>query len=261
MTAIFNELSRYISGLTFTLTQIISLGLRTILVSVRGPYRYREIIGHMYTIGVQSLSIIAVSTAFAGFVVTAELAFQMDHALHTVEMLPGFSGQFIFRELGIVIPALLLVSKVGAATTAEIGTMKITEQIDALRLLHLDPVEFLVYPRFVATIVVSLCLTLIAIFVTLLCGTLMAMFRYHFTLLEYVNAAAQFVSYQDLFSAIIKAMVFGAVVPIVSCFYGFTCESGAEGVGTATTNSVVTSTVLVIILDFVLTFAFSIILY
>lgn len=240
--------------------EVLFIFWKTLLTCVKGPYRVREIIQHMYSIGVLSLPIIVISTAFAGFVVTSELAHQMDRALHTVEMLPGFSGQFVFRELGIVIPALLLVSKVGASTTAEVGSMKVTEQIDALRLLQIDPIEYLVYPRFVASIVVITCLTLISIFVTLSCAIALATLRYGFTTLEYVNALSRFISNGDLVCAIVKGVGFGAVVPIISCFYGFNCSGGAEGVGTATTNAVVTSTILVIVLDFCLTFAFSIIL-
>jgi phospholipid/cholesterol/gamma-HCH transport system permease protein len=233
---------------------------RTLLTCLKGPYRARETVQYMYSIGVQSLPIIVISTAFAGFVVTGELAFQMDRALHTVEMLPGFSGQFVFRELGIVIPALLLVSKVGAATTAEVGTMKITEQIDALRLLQIDPIEYLVYPRFVASLVVITCLTLISIAVTLACAIAIAVLRYNFSTPEYLNALIHFVAGKDLVCALVKGACFGMVVPIISCFYGFNCKGGAEGVGTATTNSVVASTIIIIVLDFLLTFAFSMIL-
>lgn len=240
--------------------EVLYLLARTLLTCVKGPYRPREILGYMYSIGIGSLPIIVISTAFAGFVVTSELAHQMDMALHTVEMLPGFSGQFVFRELGIVIPALLLVSKVGAATTAEVGSMKVTEQIDALRLLQIDPIEYLVYPRFVASVVVITCLTIISIFVTLSCAIALAVLRYGFSTLEYLNALSHFVTSMDLVCALVKGMVFGAVVPIISCFYGFNCSGGAEGVGSATTNSVVTSTIIVIILDFLLTFAFSLVL-
>jgi len=244
----------------FTARDILFIFLRTILTCVKGPYRPREVLLHMNLMGVNSLPIIAISTAFAGFVVTSEIARQMDSALHTVEMIPGFSGQFVFRELGIAIPALLLVSKVGASTTAEVGSMKVTEQIDALRLLQIDPVEYLVYPRFVASVFVTACLTLISIFVTLACAIAVAIMGYNFSLLEYLNTLTHFISHMDLICAVIKGAVFGAVIPIISCYYGFNCGGGAEGVGSATTNAVVTSTIVVIVLDFLLTFAFSFIL-
>ncbi len=240
-----------------SLRDILIIFSKVLTILLRGPHRPREIMHHMYQIGWGSLPIIVLATAFAGVVVTSEIAFHMDLAMHTIEMIPGFSGQFVLREVGIAIPALLLVSKVGASTTAEVGTMKVTEQIDALKLLQIDPIEYLVFPRFLASIIVFPCLTVIAISVTLTCAILVASFSFHFSVLEYLNALAQFVSWKDLFCAIIKSMTFGSIIPIISCYFGFQCRAGAQGVGTATTNSVVTSTLVVIILDFLLSFAFS----
>lgn len=239
---------------------ILIIFFKTVLTVIKGPYRFQEALNHMHQIGIGSLPIIVMATAFAGIVVTSEIAFHMDLAMHTVEMIPGFSGQFVFREVGIAIPALLLVSKVGASTTAEVGSMKVTEQIDALRLLQIDPIEYLVYPRFLASIIVFPCLTVISIFVTLACAIGVAVASYNFSTAEYINALMHFISAKDLFCAIVKSMSFGAVIPIVSCYYGFHCSAGAEGVGSATTNSVVTSTLIVIVLDFLLSFAFSSIL-
>jgi phospholipid/cholesterol/gamma-HCH transport system permease protein len=220
-------------------------------------WRWNEICDAVVKIGIGSLPIIVVSTAFAGLVVTNEIAWHMDKALHTVTMIPGFTGQFILRELGIAIPALLLVSKVGASITAEVGSMKVTEQIDALKLLGIDPVNYLVFPRFVASIFSSACLVLIAAAVTLGCAILIATTQYGFGFGEYMNTLRHFVGVKDLVCALVKGTVFGAVIPVVSCAYGFRCKGGAEGVGTATTNSVVASTILVISLDFVLTFVFT----
>lgn len=219
--------------------------------------RWSDIFQAIVQVGIGSLPVIVISTTFAGLVVTNEIAWHMDQALHTVQMIPGFTAQFVLRELGIAIPALLLVSKVGASITAEISTMKVTEQIDALKLLGIDPVRYLVVPRFLASIVASACLTIIAIFVTLTCAITVAILRYNFSLLEYMNALRHFVGYGDLGAALVKGVVFGAVTPIVSCAYGFRCQGGAEGVGSATTNSVVTATVAVILLDFVLTYLFT----
>jgi len=221
------------------------------------PSRAPEVIQQIVSIGIGSLPIITVSTAFAGFVVTNEIAWHMDRALHSVTMIPGLTGQFVLRELGIAVPALLLVAKVGASITAEVGSMKVTEQIDALKLLGIEPVGYLVYPRFVATVVASACLTLIASAMTLAAAISVACTRFGFSLLEYLNALRHFVTYRDLVCALTKGIVFGAVIPIISCAYGFRCKGGAEGVGTATTNSVVTSTVAIILLDFILTFLFT----
>ena len=224
------------------------------------PWRWSEIMSSIVQIGIGSLPIITISTAFAGMVITNEIAYHLDKSLHTVSMIPGSTGQLIWRELGIAIPALLLVAKVGAAITAEVGTMKITEQIDALKLLGIDPISYLVFPRFIASVFSGLCLTLIAAFVTMTCAIAVAVFRYNFSLLEYINALRHFIGFGDLICAIVKGMVFGALIPVISCGYGFRCKGGAEGVGTATTNSVVASTIAVIVVDFILTYVFTMVL-
>ena len=226
---------------------------------LRWPWRWKEISGAIVQIGVGSIPIIAVATAFAGLVITNEIAWHMDEALHTVTMVPGFTSQFILRELGIAIPALLLVSKVGAAMTAEVGTMRVTEQLDALELLGIDRIAYLVFPRWIACIFSLTCLTMVAIAVTLACAVGVAVVRFNFSFLEYVGSLRHFVEIQDVVCAIVKASVFGAAIPVVCCAYGFRCRGGAEGVGTATTNAVVTSTLVVIGLDFVLTYTFTLI--
>jgi phospholipid/cholesterol/gamma-HCH transport system permease protein len=138
--------------------------------------------------------------------------------------------------------------------------MKITEQIDALKLLGINPVHYLVVPRFVASIFATISLTLIAVSVTLTCATWVAASKFGFGLEEYLNTLRHFVGAKDILCAVIKGAVFGAVTPIIACRYGFACEAGAEGVGTATTNAVVSATIAVIVLDFLLTYLFTIIL-
>jgi phospholipid/cholesterol/gamma-HCH transport system permease protein len=236
--------------------QILSLVRAVARESVRFPWRGREILSLIDSLGVQSLPIIVIATAAAGLVTTNEIAWHMNSALQTVSMIPGFTGQFIFRELGVVIPAFLMISKVGASLTAEIGSMKITEQLDALKMLKIDPVAYLVFPRWIACTVSLICLTLVSLAVTLLCAMLAAMARYHFNFMEYSNALLQFVRTSDVICAIVKSAVFGAVIPLISCAYGFRCQGGSQGVGEATTQSVVTSTLVVIVLDFLLTTLF-----
>ncbi len=219
----------------------------------RKSWRWSDIFHFIVQMGMESLPIIALSTAFAGIVLTHQVAWHMNQALHDISMVPGFTGQFILRELGIAIPALLFVSKSGAAITAEVGTMKVTEQIDALRLLGIDPIHYLVFPRFIASILSSVSLTLVAIFMTLACSIGVSVFRYHFSWIEFLNALRHFVGPLDLLCAMVKGMVFSSVIPIISCTYGFRCQGGAEGVGNATTQSVVTSSLVIIGLDFLLT--------
>ncbi|MBI3535354.1 MAG: ABC transporter permease [Deltaproteobacteria bacterium] len=219
-----------------------------------GPRREHEIKTAIVKSGLQILPIIVISTAFTGLVITQEIAWHLRESIHAISMIPGFTGQFVLRELGVVIPALLVVSNLGAALTSEIGTMKTTDQLDALKLLKIDLVSFLVYPRFIASIFSLVCLTMFSIFVTLLFALVVASLQYNFSWLEYLNALRHFIGFKDVVCAFLKALVFGAVIPLISCVYGFNCKEGAQGVGTATTNSVVTNTLVVIGLDFVLTY-------
>jgi phospholipid/cholesterol/gamma-HCH transport system permease protein len=238
--------------------EIISLFFKTLFrVFKLDVWRKNEILSAVYQSGVASLPIVTLSTAFAGIVVTQQMAWHMSIALSDVSMIPGFTGQFIFRELGIAIPALLLVSKVGASITAEVGTMKVTDQIDALKLLQIDPIDYLVFPRFIASMISSACLTLFSVSTTLACSLGVAVFGYNFNTLEFLNALRHFIGPMDVVCALVKGITFGSLIPIISCAYGFKCRGGAEGVGSATTNSVVTSTIAIIILDFLLTYLFT----
>lgn len=221
------------------------------------PWRWPQITAATVQAGLGSLPLVVVSTTVAGVVTTNVIAWHMDMIIHTVDMVPGFTGAFILRELGIAIPAFLMVSKVGAAITAEVGSMKVTEQIDALRLLGIDPITYLVFPRFLACIFSCVCLTIIAIVVTMTFSMLVAVTKFHFGVLEYLNTVRHFIGPKDLVCAATKSVAYGAVIPIISCAYGFGCQGGAEGVGSASTNSVVSSTIAVIIIDFILTFVFS----
>ncbi len=221
-------------------------------------FRWRETLEALSTLGAGSFQVITLATAFAGIVITHEMAWHMQKALHSVAMVPGMSAQFIVRELAVAVPALLLVSKVGASLTAEIATMKITDQIDALRLLGINPLDYLLYPRLIACTVAGGALTLISILVTLLCSVATAR-AYHFSPPEYLALAGHFMKLTDVIQAVIKGSTYGAIIPIMSCAYGFCCRGGAEGVGHTTTQSVVASTLCVIVLDFILTMLFSLI--
>lgn len=230
------------------------LTLETFRRVFKPGWRWQEIVKQINHSGIETLPIILISTAFTGLVVTYEIAWHMNEALHTVNMIPGFTAQFIIRELGIAIPAFLVVANVGASTSSELGSMKVTEQIDALKLLGIDPISYLVFPRFIAGVISMVSLTLIAIITTQSCALIAGMIRYHFSYLEYVNTLQHFIGLKDLFCTLIKGAVYGGVIPLICCNYGFRCHGGAEGVGSATTNAVVTSTLTIIILDFLLTY-------
>ena len=240
-------------------TLYLALGLLKKLLQQlsKGPHRRLEFMSSMETIGVGSLPIITIATGFTGLVMTSEIAWHMDFALSNVSMIPGFTGQFVVRELGIAVPALLMVSKVGASMTAELASMRITEQLDAFKLLKIDVVSYHIFPRWAACTVATVCLTLISIAITIMIAMFTAVTKYHFNSQEYFNTLAQFITSVDLLCAVTKSTVFGMVIPPIACAYALKCEGGAQGVGQATTDAVVTCTLAVITLDFILTAFFS----
>ncbi len=221
------------------------------------PFRFKETVLQLNLIGVNSAPIILFSVSFAAAVTILEYAYHMKLVIQTTALVPGFAALLVLRELGAVITALLLTSRVGAGITAEVGTMQITEQIEALKLLSVEPVRYLVIPRFVATILSSMALVVFANAMCLLFSMLVSISYLGYSAESFISAMNHFASFKDFLLSIVKAAVFGGVIPLTSCFYGFNCKPGAEGVGTATTQSVVTNAVSIIILDFILTYLFS----
>ncbi len=221
------------------------------------PYRYKDIFTQLEFVTWQSLPVILFCVSFAAIVTIIESSFHMKLVVQNDALVPGFAALLILRELGAVVSALLLTSRVGAGIAAEVGSMEITEQNDALRMLGIDPIRFLVVPRFIACVLGGCVLSLIANLVCLYCAMLVSELKLGYSSGAFITSMRAFVGFQDLMFAGVKGACFGAVIPLVSCFFGFRCKSGAEGVGLATTNAVVTSSVLIIFLDFVLTYIFS----
>ncbi len=219
--------------------------------------RGKEIIKQINFIGNGSLFIIVFCVCFSALVTILESSFHMKMVIQNDSMVPGFATMLILRELGAVVTALLLTSRVGAGIAAEVGTMQITEQNDALKMLGINPVEFLLIPRLIASILATVALTVIANIVCIYCSMLVSEIYLGFTPSMFLTAMSRFVSFKDLIFSMIKGACFGAIIPLVSCFFGFRCRAGAEGVGMATTNSVVVSSVLIIVSDFLLSYVFS----
>lgn len=233
------------------------LFIRTVIGTITPPYRIGDIIRQFYFVANQSALIIVFCVSFAAMVTIVEASFHMKMVIQNDSMVPGFAALLILRELGAVVAALLITSRVGAGLAAEVGSMQITEQVDAIRMLGIDPVRFIVVPRFVACVLGGFALSIIANCVCVYCAMLVSTIKLGYTAGSFLTAMRAFVQLQDLLFASVKGAAFGAVVPVFSCFHGFRCQAGAEGVGRATTDSVVSTSVAIIVIDFVLTFIFS----
>lgn len=205
----------------------------------------------------QSLPVVSLCVCFAAIVTIVESSFHMKLVVQNDALVPGFAAMLILRELGAVITALLLTSRVGAGIAAELASMQTSEQIEALRMLGIDPYLFLVAPRLIAGIVGGMLLSVLADLICLYAAMMVCDYSLGVSPGAFLTGMRAFVSLQDLGFAAIKGACFGAVIPLTACWYGMQSEFGAEGVGRATTNAVVASSVSIIVLDFLLTWMFS----
>jgi len=222
----------------------------------RWRFRREETFNQMYLLGVQSVPIIVVSLGFVGLMMILELAFHMRLVLKHDALVPAFSAVLMVRELGPVITCLLLTSRIGAGIAAEIGSMKVTEQIDALKLLSIDPVDYLVIPRWLGSVFSACTLTVISIAVALWGGAFLATQKLGTSPGEYFNTVFFFVKFPDVLRCLIKAFVFGTLIPLIAAYHGFKCDLGSAAVGEAATQAVVRSSLAIIIADFLLTYLF-----
>lgn len=230
---------------------------QTLFGTISPPFRFKDTIKQLNFVAVESAPIVVFCVSFAAIVTIIESSFHMKIVVQNDALVPGFAALLILRELGAVVSALLITSRVGAGLAAEVGSMQVTEQVDALKMLGIDPIRFIVVPRFVACVLGGFLLSIIANVVCLICAMLVSQISLGYTYGSFIMGMKNFVSFQDLVFAAIKGACFGAVIPIFSCYYGFNCKAGAEGVGLATTNSVVSTSVAIIVIDFILSYIFS----
>jgi phospholipid/cholesterol/gamma-HCH transport system permease protein len=250
-------LGRWVISSYFAVEEFLYLFVQSLWAAFTPPFRIQDIIRQLHFVANQSLFIVVFCVTFAAAVTIIEASFHMKIVVKNDSMVPGFAALLILRELGTVVALLLLTSRVGAGLAAEVGSMKVTEQIDALKMLGIDPIRFLVVPRLWACVLGGAVISIFSNIVCLIGAMLVSIQTLNYTAGSFLTAMKRFVVFQDLMFATIKGGVFGAVIPLVSCYYGFRCKAGAEGVGLATTNSVVTSSVAIIILDFFLAWLFS----
>jgi len=214
----------------------------------RPPYRRRQVIEQMSRIGVDSLPIVSLISLFTGMVLALQSAYQMQKI--SAEMyIASLVALSMARELGPVLTALIVAGRVGASITAELGTMKVTEQIDALETLATNPVKYLVVPRFMAMIVMLPLLTLYADAIGGFGGYIIGVYKLNISHGMYMNNTWVALKHKDLYTGLIKSFFFAVIMCIVACYEGMKADGGAEGVGKATTNSVVVSFILIIASD------------
>lgn len=206
----------------------------------------------MVQIGVASMPTVALANFLLGIVLAIQGAGQFSK-LGATDLVANLVAFSILREIGPLITAVIVIGRSGSAITAELGTMKVAEEIEALNVMGIDPVKYLVVPRLLAMILMMPVLTVLGEGVGLFAGWLISVTSLHLDPIFYVVNSIDAVEQKDLFTGLLKALFFGGIVGTVGCFYGIQVEGGAEGVGKATTKSVVTSLTSMLAMDALLT--------
>ncbi len=243
-----------VGGATFGMVDALLEFLRvlrgTIRFSIWGKRPKGEVLNQMYQVGNRSLLFVCVTLGCLGMVLVYQILLQVNRITGDTSQV---GAEFIKGMVHAFVPsltAMMIATRVGAGIAAEIGSMMVTEQVDALRMCGVEPIEYLIAPRFIATLTMTVILTVIALAVAVGAGSLMAWGSFG------VNPAV-FLSFDkvtpgDMITGITKAVVFGAAIPVVSGYCGLTTRGGSEGVGSATTRAVINSSLAVIVLDFIL---------
>jgi phospholipid/cholesterol/gamma-HCH transport system permease protein len=243
--ATVRSMVEYIGGITL-------MSWKGLLATFRRPFETRNLLAQIETIGIQSMPIVVLTAAFTGMVMALQYAYGMTR--FGAQMYTGkLVALSLTRELGPVLTSLMVGGRVGAGIAAELGSMAVTEQIDAVKALGADPIKKLVVPRVVAAIFIMPFLSIITDIIGLLGGMVVAFAIYDIPMGFFVKSALEVTSFGDFFSGVAKTFFFGFIIAIVGCYQGFNTRGGTEGVGKATTETVVIVSIGILITDYILT--------
>ena len=248
-----------LDGLAY-LGALANLGVRaayfTFVAPFRGrPFRFQRAISQAMQVGVRALPILSLITFFIGLILALQSAYEL-RKFGAINYVASAVAISMTRELGPLITAIVVIGRSGSAFAAEIGTMKVTEEIDALETMAIDPIHFLVTPKFVAMMIMLPCLTIWANSMGILGGALFGVTQAGFTVHRYIIASLDALYFRDIASGLIKSIMFGITITAVGCYEGLSTGAGAEQVGRSTTRAVVVSIFLVILVDLVFTALF-----
>ncbi|XHR28136.1 MAG: MlaE family ABC transporter permease [Chthoniobacteraceae bacterium] len=252
----FMLLSRFIGSTVLAflgyLGELMSLVLETARSLVTKPIRWKLVLEQLMEVGYRSQLVVIVTGAFTGMVFAAQTYFQF-HRLSMETAVGAVVSVSMFRELGPVLTGLMVAGRVGAAMSAEIGTMKVTEQVDALRSLGVHPVDYLVVPRMVALMISMPILVAECVWIGIQAGQFVAVHMMGVAEVYYVNYMEKFTAMRDVEITLTKGFVFGIMIVFIACNEGLKSKEGAVGVGYATTQSVVIGSLAILIANFFLT--------
>ena len=230
------------------------LGGQALIHLFSGKIHRRNTVEQMLAVGPSSFGINVLTAAFVGMVFTIQVAREFLN-FGAESAVGGVLAVALARELSPVLTAVVIAGRIGAAFAAEIGTMQVTEQIDALYILRTDPIDYLVVPRVLACCIMVPLLTLFSLLVGMVGGLLVATSQFDIAQVVFVTSAQNFLGVWDLVNAMIKGAIFGGLIAVIGCSWGLTTTGGAKGVGESTTTAVVTSLMAIFISNFFLSWA------
>jgi phospholipid/cholesterol/gamma-HCH transport system permease protein len=229
--------------------KVMLLFLKTLAFIFRPPFDMRNLLKQVEYVGIKSIPVVVVTGAFTGMVLALQsyTGFKRFNAEAFVGTVVALS---MTRELGPVLCGLMVSGRVGSAMAAELGTMQVTEQIDALYTLAINPVKYLVVPRFLASLIVMPILTTFADIIGIMGGYLVSTMLLGSNPTVYMRRTYDYLDLEDLYIGLLKACIFGMIIAIIGCYQGMNTRGGAEGVGKATTNAVVVASLLILIANY-----------
>lgn len=235
--------------------KVITLAGYTLRDIGRGKVNVKLVLEQMVKIGIGSLPLALVTSAFVGMVFALQIAGEFVR-FGAGKFVGGVMSIAMARELGPAITGIVVAARVAASITAEIGTMKVTEQVDALKSLGASPVRYLIIPRFIASTVMLPLLTILTVIVGFMGGYVVAVYVGDINSVQYMETAQRMAKLWDIYGGLIKTAVFGMIIAIVACYKGLNTRGGAKGVGEATTSSVVTTLITLFIVNYFLSILF-----
>ncbi len=249
----FKYLGRYLTKLFNECGAASNMVRSSIFWLFRAPFERREAFSQAVKIGINSLIVTTLTSTFTGMVLALQAGTTVNNILGEPMLIGSLVGFSLIRELGPVLTAVVISGRAGAAVTAEIGTMEVTEQIDALYTLGTNPLRYLVIPRYFAFMLTVPILTLFANFSGIIGGYLVSVHGLGVPATTYIEDITTFMTTGDFMHGFIKSFVFAFMIATVCCYKGLTTKGGAEGVGKSTTSAVVNSMVMILIIDYFLT--------
>lgn len=252
MLRLLAALGRVVLDLLQTIGRLVLFAGEAVSHIVRPPIYWRSVVRQLIDIGYYSLPVVGLTAIFTGMVLalqsyTGFSRFQAESAIPQVVVVS------LLRELGPVLAGLMVAGRIGAAMAAELGTMRVTEQIDALTTLSTNPMKYLVVPRLLAALTTLPMLVLVADIIGVFGGYLVATLKLGFNPATYLNNTWDAFKTEDLVSGLVKAAVFGCIIALMGCYNGYQSRGGAQGVGRSTTNAVVSASILILCFDYLLT--------